>query len=75
MKEISKKYVIADRQGTRTLFLFNKHLSYLGPAIGSLNSDIEKKINRFTQNFKMTLQLQRGNKVIALLDGAELIKP
>jgi hypothetical protein len=27
-----------------------------------------------TENSKMTLQLQRGSKVIMLLDGAELIK-
>lgn len=28
-----------------------------------------------TENSRMTLQLQRGSKVIMLLDGAELIKP
>ena len=28
-----------------------------------------------TENSKMSLQLQRGNRVIAVLDGAELITP
>jgi bifunctional DNA-binding transcriptional regulator/antitoxin component of YhaV-PrlF toxin-antitoxin module len=27
-----------------------------------------------TENGKITLQFQRGNKVVALLDGAELVK-
>lgn len=43
MNEISKEYVIADQNGRETLFMFNKHLSYLGPAIASLNSNIEEK--------------------------------
>lgn len=44
MDEISKEYVIAKNgSGHRILFLFNKHLSRYGPAMKSLNKNMEEK--------------------------------
>ncbi len=44
MGEISGEHVIATRYDKKTLFLFNKHLSYYGPAIRSLNANLEEKV-------------------------------
>lgn len=42
--QISKEYVIAENtEGNKSLFLFNKHLSYLGSAVKSLNNNIVEK--------------------------------
>lgn len=44
MGEKSKEYMITkNKEGYKTLFLFNKHLSYYGPAINSLNKNIDQK--------------------------------
>jgi len=44
MDEISKEYIEAKSEnGHRTLFLFNKHLSYCGPAAKSLDKKLEEK--------------------------------
>lgn len=44
MDDISKEYLIAkDNSGRKILFLFNKHLSYYGPSMKSLEVNIDKK--------------------------------
>jgi hypothetical protein len=45
MNEISKEIIIAYKGTRKTLFLFNKHLSYFGPAMKSLQNNIEAKKN------------------------------